>query len=148
MDESGKLKQFEQYTVFSIGGQLCALSIEEVVEIIRIQTITDVPDVKEYIVGMINLRGNIITVLDLRKRYKMLAQSFQKKTRIMIVHYDGEEVGIIVDEVMMVTYVDKTNVEPPLEMFNTIEKDCFKGFAKIDEQLIGILNLEKVLYPE
>ncbi len=47
----------------------------------------------------------------------------------------------------MVTYVERNHVEPPLELFNTLEKDCFQGFAKINEQLIGVLNLKKVLYP-
>lgn len=148
LEKSTKEHELEQYTVFSIGKQLCALSIGEVVEIIRVQTITDIPGVKEYIAGMINLRGSIIPVMDLRKRYGMPTPPMQKKARIMIVYHDGEDIGLIVDEVTMVTYVDRTQVEPPLELFNTIERGCFKGFAKANEQLIGILNLEKILYPD
>ena len=137
-----------QYVVFLIENQLCALSIKEVVEIIRIQPITEVLGERNYIAGMINLRGSIIPVLHLRKRYNMPIVSFNKKSRIIIVRNEHEEIGLSVDEVLMVTHIEEEQLEPPLEMFNTIETDCFKGFAKVKEQLIGILNLEKVLYPD
>ena len=92
-----------QYVVFLIENQLCALSIKEVVEIIRIQPITEVLGDRDYIAGMINLRGSIIPVLHLRKRYNMPIVSFNKKSRIIIVRNEQEEIGLIVDEVLMVT---------------------------------------------
>lgn len=137
-----------QYVVFSINNQLCTLSIEEVIEIIRIQEITEVPGINDYIIGVINLRGKIIPVVHLRKRYKMPVISFNKKTRIVIIEDNGENIGLIVDAVKMVTHLQEDDVEPTLEMFNSLEKDCFKGFAKKNDQLIGILNCHKVLYPE
>ena len=137
-----------QYVVFLIEKQLCALSIKEVVEIIRIQPITEVLGDRKYIAGMINLRGNIIPVLHLRKRYNMPNVPFNKKTRIIIIRNEQEEMGLMVDEVTMVTHIEEENLEPPLKMFNAIEKECFTGFAKVNEQLIGILNLGKVLYPD
>lgn len=137
-----------QYVVFTIMDKLCALSIEEVIEIIRIQAITNVPGVKEYIPGMINLRGKIIPVVDLHKRYQLPSASFTKKTRIIIVQCEEEDIGLIVDEVMMVIEAGEQEMEQPLDIFNSLEKDCYLGFAKIDGQLIGILNIEKVLYPE
>lgn len=137
-----------QYVVFLVEKQLCALSIKEVVEIIRIQPITEVIGERDYIAGVINLRGSIIPVLHLRMRYNMPLIDFNKKSRIIIVRNDNEEIGLIVDEVLMVTDVEDEQLEPPLEIFNAIEKDCFKGFAKVREQLIGILNLDKVLYPD
>lgn len=137
-----------QYVVFLVGNQLCALSIKEVVEIIRIQPITEILGDRKYIAGMINLRGNIIPVLHLRNRYNMPDVPFNKKTRIIIVRNEQEEIGLMVDEVTMVTYIEEENIEPPLNMFNVIETECFIGFAKVNQQLIGILNLKKVLYPE
>ncbi|KMY54255.1 chemotaxis protein [Bacillus sp. FJAT-27231] len=147
MDELIDKSRPGQYVVFAINKQLCALSIEEVMEIIRIQPITDVPEVNDYIAGVINLRGNIIPVVNLRKRYGMEAVSFQKKTRIIIVNDTTGDIGLIVDEVAMVTYVEEENLEPPLDVFNSIEKECFNGFVKREGQLIGILNLKNVLYP-
>lgn len=137
-----------QFVVFLFDKLICALSIKEVVEIIRIQPMTEVIGEKSYIAGMINLRGNIIPVVQLSKRYNMPTIPFNKKTRIIIVRNDHDEIGLLVDEVTMVTHIEEENLEPPLEMFNAIERDCFKGFAKVNEQLIGILNLEKVLYPD
>lgn len=137
-----------QHVVFLLGDQLCALSIKEIVEIIRIQPITEVTGERPYIAGVINLRGSIIPVVQLRMRYAITLADFTKKSRIIIVRDGSEEIGLIVDEVLMVTHIDAEQLEPPLEIFNSIEKDCFKGFAKLKEQLVGILNLEKVLYPE
>lgn len=137
-----------QYVVFSINKQLFALPIEEVIEIIRVQVITEVPGIKGYISGMINLRGKIIPVVHLRKRYNMVAGNFTKKTRIVIIEDNGEDIGLIVDEVVMVTYVNENDFEPTLDMFNSLEKDCFKGFAKVQDMLVGILNKTKALYPE
>lgn len=137
-----------QYVIFSIDKQLCALAIEEVVEIIRVQTITEVPGIKDYISGMINLRGKIIPVINLRKRYHMEHEPFTKKNRIVIIEEANEDIGLIVDEVVMVTYIEELDLEPPLEMFNSLEKGCFKGFAKVKDKLIGILNKNKVLFPD
>lgn len=148
MDNLGNEPLSGQYVIFLVEKQLCALSIKEVVEIIRIQPITEVTGEREYIAGVINLRGSIIPVLHLRLRYHIPIIPFNKKSRIIIVRNNGEEIGLVVDEVLMVTYIDDEQLEPPLEMFNVIEKDCFRGFAKIKERLIGILNLGKVLYPD
>jgi len=137
-----------QFVVFTIRDKLCALSIEEVKEIIRLQRITNVPGIKEYIPGMINLRGNIIPVVDLHKRYQMPDTSFTKKTRMIIVQNEGEDIGLIVDEVTMVIDVGVQEIEATRDLFNSIERDCYLGFAKINDQLIGILNIQKVLYPE
>ena len=137
-----------QYVVFTIDHQLCALSIEEVVEIVRIHEITEVPGIHDYISGLINLRGTIIPVINVRTRYQISPITFVKKSRIVIVHDEGENIGIIVDEVKMVTYVEEENVEPTLDMFDSLEKDNFLGFANIQNSLVGILNLKKVLYPE
>lgn len=137
-----------QYAVFLVEKQYCALPIQEVVEIIRIQPITEVIGERDYLTGVINLRGNIIPVLSLRMRYNMPTIDFNKKSRIIIVRNNNEDIGLIVDEVLMVADMDGGQLEPPLEMFNSIEKDCFKGFAKVKEQLVGILNLDKVLYPD
>lgn len=148
MKEYNKEQLLGQYVVFLVEKQICALPIQEVVEIIRIQPITEVVNEREYVAGIISLRGSIIPVVHLRKRYQLPIIPFNKKTRIIIIQIGDENIGLIVDEMLMVTEIRTEQLEPPLEMFNTIEKDCFKGFAKLEEQLIGIFNLQKVLYPE
>lgn len=135
-----------QYVVFSIQKQLYSLPIDEVIEILRRQTITNVPGIKEHIEGVINLRGKILPVVNLLKRFSMPASAPDKKSRIVVVQGEQENIGIMVDEVRMVTHVDTENIEPPPGIH--LEQDCFKGFAKIDDEVIGVLNLQKVLSPD
>lgn len=133
-----------QYVVFLINKQLYAFSIEEVVEILRVPMITSIPGINSVIEGVINLRGSIIPVVNLHKRFSLPIPEKHKKNRIVIVQGKNENIGLIVEEVKMVTKFDENNVEPISE--ETIEKDVIIGFAKHKGQVIGILNLEKVLY--
>jgi len=136
-----------QNVVFKIFNQLFALSIDEVLEILRFQTITPVPGIREHIEGAINLRGKIIPIVNLYKRFHLEVQEQSgSKKRIIIVEGLGEPIGIMVDEVMMVTYIEDTNIEKFPSM--NVEEDCLKAIAKLDDQVIGILEVKKVLYPE
>lgn len=137
-----------QFVVFSINNQNYTLPIDEVIEIIRMQTITDVPGTADYIMGMINLRGKIIPIISLRERFGMPASSFSSITRIIIVQNDSEHIGLLVDEVKMVSHVQATEVEAAPDIINQIDKDCILAFAKLDLDLIGILNMKNVLFPD
>lgn len=145
MKEFNKEECIGQHVVFLLDQQHCALSIKEVVEIIRIQPITEVISERPYVAGVIHLRGSIIPVVHLRLRYRLPVIPFNKKSRIIIIQQDEEKIGLIVDEMVMVTAIEGEQIEPPLEVFHVIEKDAFKGFAKLEDQLIGLLNLHKVL---
>ncbi|WP_246945128.1 chemotaxis protein CheW [Bacillus pinisoli] len=133
-----------QFVVFSVNQQLYSLSIEEVVEILRVPVITSIPGINEMIEGVINLRGSIIPVVSLHKRFNLIQASKHKKNRIVIVQGENENIGLRVEEVRMVTKFNADNVEPPPGM--RVDEDIFIGFAKLDGQVIGILNLKKVLY--
>lgn len=133
-----------QFVVFAVNQQLFSLSIEEVVEILRVPIITSIPGINEMIEGVINLRGNIIPVVNLHKRFNFVTSKKDKKNRVVIVQGKNENIGLMVDEVTMVTKFDDENVEPPPGLEQ--EEDTFTGFAKLEGQVIGILNLEKVLY--
>lgn len=133
-----------QSVVFSINNQLFSVLIEEVVEILRVPIITTVPGIDPTIEGVINLRGNIIPVINLHKKFQFPIPPVHKKNRIVIVQGKNEQIGLIVEEVRMVTEFDENNVEPPHSQ--TIDEDVFSGFAKLQDQVIGILNLETLLY--
>lgn len=133
-----------QFVVFSVNQQMYSLSIEEVVEILRVPIITSIPGINEMIEGVINLRGSIIPVISSHKRFNLPAPSKHKKNRIVIVQGRNENIGIMVDEVRMVTKFDESSVEPT--QGQNFEEDIFIGFAKMDGQVIGILNLDKVLF--
>ncbi|MDZ5474106.1 chemotaxis protein CheW [Bacillus sp. 31A1R] len=135
-----------QFVVFSVNHQHYSLSIEEVVEILRVPMITGIPGINEMIEGVINLRGSIIPVISIHRRFQLPTQTKHKRNRIVIVQGKVENIGIMVDEVKMVTKFDLDHVEPPPGL--KIEEEIFTGFAKLDGQVIGILNLEKVLYDQ
>lgn len=142
-----KNEHADQFVVFSIQNQTYAITIEEVVEIIHIQPITEVAGVRPFIAGVINLRGKIIPVLQLRTRFGMPNASFTKKSRIIVVNDEESSIGLIVDEVKMVTRFEQEDIEPPPQVFQYIDKENFQGFAKTGDELIGILRVTKILYP-
>lgn len=133
-----------QFVVFSINNELYSFLIEEVVEILRVPTITSIPGINSVIEGVINLRGSIIPVLNLHKRFNLTIPQKHKKNRVVIVRGRNENIGLMVEEVRMVTKFDENNVEPTSGQL--LEEDMFIGFAKFEGQVIGALNLEKVLY--
>lgn len=136
--------QETQFVVFSIHNELYSFSIAEVVEILRVPEVTEVPGIHEVIEGVINLRGAIIPIVNLHKRLQIERPAPTKKNRIVIVQGQGEHIGLMVEEVRMVTHFDEQDVEPTPG--KQLEEDLFMKFAKMDGQIIGILNLHKLLY--
>ena len=133
-----------QFVVVAINDQLYSFLIEEVVEILRVPTITSIPGISQVIEGVINLRGNIIPVVNLHKQFHLPIPTKHKKNRVVIVQGRNENIGMMVDEVRMVTKFDEQDVEPTSGQ--TLKEDMFIGFAKLEGQVIGVLNLDKVLY--
>lgn len=133
-----------QSVVFSIDHQIYSVLIEQIVEIVRVPIITSVPGIDPIIEGVINLRGNIIPVVNLHRRFQLPIPEKHKKNRIVIVDVNGENIGLIVEEVKMVTTFDEEDIEPPHHQ--AIDEDVFTSFAKYEGQVIGVLNLHKVLY--
>ena len=133
-----------QSVVFSIHEQLYSLLIEEVVEILRVPTITEVPGIDPIIEGVINLRGSIIPIVNLHKKFQLPIPQKHKKNRIVIVQGNNESIGLMVEEVRMVTNFEENNVEPTQNQM--IDEDAFLGYAKVDGHVIGILNLANILY--
>lgn len=133
-----------QFVVFTINNQLYAFLIEEVVEILRVPVITVVPGIDEVIEGVINLRGNIIPVVNLHRRFQLEIPQSHKKNRIVIVRGQNENIGLMVEDVRMVSKFEEHNVEPrPGQL---LDEDIFIGYAKLNGKVIGILNLNKILY--
>jgi len=142
--EITKQRESVQFVVVSINQQLYSFLIEDVVEILRVPVITTIPGISPLIEGVINLRGNIIPVVNLHKQFNLPIPKKHKKNRVVIVQGRNENIGLMVEEVRMVTKFEATNVEPTSGQ--ALEEDMFSGFAKLDEQVIGVLNLDKVLY--
>lgn len=140
--ESGDILQL---VTFSLGNEEFSVDILKVQEIIRLMELTRVPKAPEFIEGVINLRGKVIPVMDLRKRFSMEEAEDSNDTRIIVVELDNATVGFRVDGVSEVLRLPADTVDPPPTMVSGIETEYIKGVGKLDDRLIILLDVEKVL---
>jgi purine-binding chemotaxis protein CheW len=104
-----------------------------------------VPKTTAFILGVTNLRGTVVPVLDLRIRFNLPLNENTANTRIVIVNSEGSKVGIVVDEVTEVLKVSRNTIQPPPPLSTTIESSFINGIARLDDRLVILLDLEKVL---
>jgi purine-binding chemotaxis protein CheW len=146
MDINTKTKEAEeQLVIFSLAGESYGVDIGTVNEIIRPQEITRVPRTPRFVKGVINLRGKVITVVDLRKVFDLPVGESTKETRIVVVDILGQQVGIMVDAVTEVLRIPADSVEPPSSMISSVDSDYLLGIAKLENRMITLLDLGKVL---
>jgi purine-binding chemotaxis protein CheW len=134
-----------QVALFELGGETYGLDIGTVHEIIRMQPITRVPKAPFYVEGVINLRGKVIPVVDMRKRFGLEASDRNKNNRIVVVAIAGTTIGIIVDAVTEVLRIPNASVEPASSIVTAGETDYLQGIAKLDERMVILLDLGRVL---
>jgi purine-binding chemotaxis protein CheW len=135
----------EHLVIFSLGKELYGVTIHSVESIIKIQAITEVPRSASYVLGVTNLRGTVVPVLDLRRRFNLQFTETTPNTRIIIVNAEGSKVGIVVDEVTEVLKVTRNSIQPAPPLSTTVESAFINGIAKISDRLVILLDLEKVL---
>jgi purine-binding chemotaxis protein CheW len=144
-----KQKNMTELITFYIGNSLCGIDITDIQEINK-QTagLTWVPNAPEYVVGVLNLRGMIVTILDLGKKLGLSPLTRGKTSRNIIVHFEEELVGIMVDEVSEVLSAKSENIEPAPANLGGVQGKYFCGVLKTDKHLIGILDIKKALADE
>ena len=135
----------KQLVVFDLSSEAYGVDIGTVREIIRLQDITRVPKTPEFVEGVINLRGKVIPVLDLRKRFGLEAEDQGEENRIVVVDIRGQDIGMVVDAVTEVLRIPADSVEPPSSVIITADSDYLLGIAKLEERMIILLDLERVL---
>ncbi|MBM7855565.1 purine-binding chemotaxis protein CheW [Desulfohalotomaculum tongense] len=133
----------EQLVVFKLGDQKYALPIQETQEIIRMTEVTRIPNASYYLEGIINLRGTILPVINLNRRLGLPEKEVDEETRIVVVENNGQQVGMIVDNVLEVGRYSESEVEPPSSMGDSA--DYLKGVVKKGDQLWLLLDLNNVL---
>jgi purine-binding chemotaxis protein CheW len=134
-----------QLAVFRIGGKKFALDIMKINEIARYQVATPVPRMPDFLEGVINKRGKVIPIIDLRKRLEEDATSIPDSARIIIATVTEKIVGIIVDEVQEVIRVPWENITMPPDIIKSIGAEFLLGVCKWDDELILLLNFENLL---
>lgn len=135
----------KQLVVFKLADETYGVEISQVHEIIRMQDITKVPRTADFIEGVINLRGNVIPVIDLRKRFLFKDREDTSSTRIIIIEVENYTVGMIVDSVLEVSIVTTDLIEPPSNIITDIDSDYLLGVCKMPDKLIILLDLSKTL---
>jgi purine-binding chemotaxis protein CheW len=134
-----------QLVSFKIGSEEFGVDILEVQEINRMVDITKVPQAAHYVEGVINLRGKVIPIIDLRKRFNMEVKEADKNTRIVVVDIDGSIMGMVVDSVSEVLRLPADTIEPAPEIVMGIDSEYIKGVAKLEDRLLIFLDLSKVV---
>lgn len=145
MRSEGKMAKDVQLVGFRIGRELFGVPIALVHEIVRMMDITAVPEAPEYVEGVINLRGRILPVIDLRKRFHEAAIVPDKKNRILVTEFAGRAVGLVVDAASEVLKMAPGNIEPPPQMLQEAELSYVTGVAKWNNRLIILVDLEKIM---
>jgi purine-binding chemotaxis protein CheW len=137
-----------QMVTFSIGDEEFGVEILRVQEIIRIMEITKVPRAPEFVEGVINLRGKVIPILDLRKRFGMETRDHDKNTRIIVIEINKMIVGFVVDAVSEVLRIPANLVEPPPPVVAGLESEYISGVGKLEDRLLILLDLNRLLSSE
>ncbi len=134
-----------QLVTFTLGNEEYAVDILKVQEINRMKEITRVPNSPFYVEGVINLRGKVIPVVNLRKKFGLAERESDEQSRIMIMDIQGITMGLVVDSVSEVLRVPSDIVEPTPPMASNISTEFIKGIAKLEDRLIILLDMDRLL---
>jgi len=142
--------QKDKYLIFSIGKQSYGIDIKYVIEIIGIEPITEVPELPNYIRGVINLRGKIIPVMDVRLKFKKEEKEYDDRTCIIVVEIGGISIGLIIDRVLEVVSIDENNISPPPKTSSNKDNanKYIKGIGKIQNDVRLLIDCHKLLEEE
>jgi purine-binding chemotaxis protein CheW len=147
-DEDGEDTQEDKYLTFVIGKEDFGIEIRYVTEIIGIQGITEVPDMPHYVKGVINLRGKVIPVMDIRLRFGVVERSYDDRTCIIVININEQPVGLIVDRVLEVLDIQESEIEPPPNMRKGKSNRFIQGMGKVGDQVKMLLNANRLLFDE
>ena len=134
-----------QLVVFELAKEYYGVDISAVESIIKMQSITIVPHAPAFVEGVTNLRGKVLPVIDLHKRFGLVGEANNKDSRIMVVSVGSAEVGMEVDGVSKVLIITDEAIEPPPGMVTSVDSSFITGIARIVDRLVIMLDLKKVL---
>ena len=135
-----------KFLTFPLGNEEYGLEIRHVTEIVGIQKITEVPDMPPYVKGVINLRGKVIPVMDVRVRFAFEEKSYDDHTCIIVVNISDASVGLIVDTVSEVIGISEDKIDPPPAVKKGDSSRFIKGLGKVGETVVILLDIGQLLY--
>ncbi len=133
-----------KYLTFSLGNELYGIEIKHVTEIVGLQPITEVPELPDYIKGIMNLRGKIIPLMDVRLRFKKPFRDYNDRTCVIVIDIDDLSIGLIVDSVSEVISIADSEIVPPPEL-NKVGNRYIKGIGKVGNEVKLLLDCDKLL---
>lgn len=149
VDDAAKHGELIQLVSFNLDQEEYGVEVLKVREIIRMNTITHMPNTPHYVEGIINLRGKVIPIISMRKRFGLMESDNDSHTRIMIMDIGGELMGFIVDSVSEVIRISGTEIQPsPLVAGGGIDQDCIAGVINMSERLLVLLDLDRMFSQE
>jgi purine-binding chemotaxis protein CheW len=138
----------QKYLTFLLSGDSFGISIKHVIEIIGIQSITDLPEVPHFIKGVINLRGKVIPVMDIRLRFGLNFREYDDRTCIVVVSLEKDSVGLIVDSVDEVLDIPDTDISNPPTVGKQSKNMYIKGLGKLENRVVILMDTFRLLFDE
>ncbi|GFN36215.1 chemotaxis protein CheW [Tepidimicrobium xylanilyticum] len=136
----------KQYVVFSLNKEEFGIDIMNVKEIIPYEESINVPNTPAFIEGIINYRGKVIPIIDLKKRFNLADSEITKDTRIIVISFDNRDVGFVVDEASQTIRLDDEQIDPTPDIISEVDRRFITGVGKVDEKrLLILLDLHNVL---
>lgn len=146
LSEEDEDTQRDRYLTFHIGDEDYGIEIEHVIEIVGIQKITEVPEMPEFVKGVINLRGQVIPVIDVRARFRMEPREYDDRTCVIVVRIKETSVGLIVDTVSEVRNIPADCVSEPPRVAHGTSTRYILGLGKVGEEVKILLDVDKLLF--
>lgn len=137
--------QVLQWGTFRLGDELYGVNVMQIREVLRYTEITPVPGAPFFVLGIINLRGNVVTVIDTRSRFGLPRGGVDNNSRIVVVEVDNQVVGMLVDSVAEVTYIKKSDIEIAPNVGNEETSKFIQGVCNKNDELLILVELEKMI---
>jgi purine-binding chemotaxis protein CheW len=140
-----------QLVTFQLGEELYGINIMDVKEIVRVQDVRALPNAPGYVEGIFNLRGEIIPIINLHKRFRIKKADISEEDELLsgfvIIDVDGMKLGVIIDRVSRVVTIEKENIQPPPQMLTGIGAEYIQGVVRQEEGYLIILNIRDLFNP-
>jgi purine-binding chemotaxis protein CheW len=140
--------ELRQFISFSVGEEEYGLELLRVKEVIRVREITWLPKAPSFVKGIINLRGDVIPIIDLRDKFGLEPREHTATTRVIVVEVEGRLMGMVVDSASQVVRIPADQIEPPPPVLGGFSKEFITGVGKLEEKLVILLNADAVLTVE
>jgi len=148
MERTTEGAELRQLISFSVGEEEYGLELPRVKEVIRVRQTTWLPGAPSFVKGIINLRGDVIPIIDLRDKFGLESREYTAQTRVIVVEVEGRLLGLVVDSASQVVRIPADMIEPPPAVPGGLSKGLITGVGKMEDRLVVLLNADSILTAE